>query len=177
MGNIEFEGRILEIEVNSIIKKLLALGAEHQANLKFRRYVFDTIPLQKGKWIRLRTDGQKTTLAVKHILNDDIDGTKEWEVEVSDFDETFLILKESGINYRSYQENIRSVYTLHSAEIVIDEWPKIPPYLEIEAATKKQIISIAKQLGYAESDITGINNDKIYLKYGINIDTIRNLKF
>jgi hypothetical protein len=47
------------------------------------------------KRIRLRTDGIKTTLTVKHIINSKaIDGTKEREIIVDSFDTTNNLLNQ-----------------------------------------------------------------------------------
>ena len=85
--NIEYELKILEIDLEKIRARLLKLGAEPLWRKSFRRYVYDMHPPQTEKWIRLRTDGNHTTLTCKHILDPlAIDGVKEWEFEVSDFD-------------------------------------------------------------------------------------------
>lgn len=61
----EFEARILEIDVDAIVKKLESLGAEKVAERKLRRLVYDLEPGNETSWIRLRTDGTKSTLTVK----------------------------------------------------------------------------------------------------------------
>ena len=44
---------------------------------------YDFTLANSNSWVRLRTDGNKTTLTVKEIHNDDgVDGTKELEVSV-----------------------------------------------------------------------------------------------
>ena len=65
-------------------------------------------PPQKEKWIRLRTDGKHTTLTCKHILDPlAIDGVREWEFAVSDFDMANEFLEQIGYTAKSYQENTR----------------------------------------------------------------------
>ncbi|MFD6107437.1 hypothetical protein ACFWFQ_32780, partial [Nocardia salmonicida] len=68
-------------------------------------------------------------------------------------------------------------YTLDNAELELDTWPGIPTYLEIEAATKSDVVRIAELLGYTESDLTGENTIKIYARHGIDLNTIRELRF
>jgi adenylate cyclase, class 2 len=41
---------------------------------------------------------------------------------------------------KSYQENKRTSFTLSNARLELDEWPLIPPYLEIEADTKSDVL-------------------------------------
>jgi hypothetical protein len=48
-----------------------------------------------SKWVRLRTDGKKATLTVKHIIDPQaIDGTKEREIIVDNFDTTNNLLNQ-----------------------------------------------------------------------------------
>lgn len=82
--DIEFEGKILDISPEKVRQSLDSLGAKKIGKYNFRRYVFDTIPNTPNKWVRLRTNGINTTLAVKEISSEEIDGTSEWEIEVSD---------------------------------------------------------------------------------------------
>jgi adenylate cyclase class IV len=76
----EYEIRVLEINKDNIISKLENLGAVKKGEFNQRRYVYDLRPIEKGKWIRLRTNGKKTTLTYKDIVSNTIDGTKEVEM-------------------------------------------------------------------------------------------------
>lgn len=78
---------------------------------------------------------------------------------------------------KSYQETKRVSFTLEGAQLEIDKWPLIPPYLEIEAATTEDVIRVAELLGYAESDLTGENTIKIYARHGFDLNTISELRF
>lgn len=134
----EFEIRVLEINDEEIIEKLEKLGATKIGEYDQKRYVYDLIPKNNGKWIRLRTNGEKTTLAYKDVISDIIDGTKEIKFEVRDFDEAKEFMERIGIKHRSYQENKRIQYYLFDGvEIDIDTWPMIPTYLEIEGKSEK----------------------------------------
>lgn len=142
-----------------------------------RRYVYDVTPGDESKWIRLRDNGDGTTLAVKHITSDAIDGTHEVEVGVDDFAATNALLETLGFTAKSYQETERISFVLDGAQLEIDTWPRIPPYLEIEAATKDEVVRIAGLLGYTEADLTGENTIKIYARHGIDLNTVRELRF
>ena len=63
----EYEIRVLEIDTEQVVNTLDKLGAKKLGEYNQRRYVYDLKPVQDGKWIRLRTNGQKTTLAYKDI--------------------------------------------------------------------------------------------------------------
>jgi len=173
----EIEGHILDINQTEVIEKLKSLGAEKTKDYNFRRYVFDTIPTTPNRWVRLRTDGYKTTLAIKEIISQTADGTNEWEVETSDIDVTLKILEKIGISPRGYQENTRSEYVLDGDILSIDSWPKLQPFIEIEAESEAKIIAIAEKLGFSKDDISYKDVDTLYSDIGIELKTTPRLTF
>ena len=174
----EIEERILEINVEEITKKLEQLKATKVGEWNQKRYVYDFNPKRENEWIRLRDTGKQITLAYKNVEKDSIDGTKELEIEVSDFEETNQLLGVLGYVPKAYQENKRIRYILNDIEIDIDSWPLIPTYLEIEGKTIEEIKRIEELLGIDENKITNLNCQDIYLKiYGIDINKIKELKF
>ena len=174
----EYEIRVLEIDKESIVKKLESLGTIKKGEYNQKRYVYDLKPVQKGKWIRLRTNGIDTTLTYKDIEKNTIDGTKEVELRVEDFDIANEFLNKIGFIARNYQENKRIQYILDNVEIDIDTWPMIPTYLEIEANSEKEVNDMVKRLKLDSSKITTLNCDDIYRKiYNIDIKKIKELKF
>ena len=174
----EFEIRVLEIDKEKMINKLEELGAIKKGEYHQKRYVYDLKPAVEGKWIRLRTNGKSTTLTYKDIVSNTIDGTKEVEFEVEDFNKANEFLERIGFNYRSYQENDRIQYNLDGAEIDIDSWPMIPTYMEIEGQSEEQVLKIKNMLCVDESKVTALNCDDIYKQiYNTDISKIKELKF
>lgn len=100
--HIEYEVRVLEINVKEIEKKLKEVGAKFCWDHLQKRYVYDFMPKIEGKWIRLRTNGDKTTLTIKNIVSSQIDGTQELEIVVDDFEKTNSILNELGFVAKGY---------------------------------------------------------------------------
>lgn len=172
----EYEVRVLEINKAEILEKLAKLNATLVGDFFQRRYVYDFNPKISGKWIRLRTNGEKTTLTIKNILSSKIDGTQELEIIVDDFDKTNMILKELGYMSKGYQENLRCQYILNGVEIDIDDWPLIPTYIEIEGSSEKEVYDTLKLLGFSKNDATSKDVESIYLDYGHDLETIYNLK-
>ena len=121
--NTEYEVRILEIDKNDFIKRLEQLGAKKEEDFFQRRYVYDFNPAIKGKWIRLRTNGRESTLTIKNIISSLIDGTKEIEIVVSDFDKCKYILNELGYHPKGYQENRRRQYIFNNVDVSIINTP------------------------------------------------------
>jgi len=172
----EYEVRVLEINVDDVKKKLEEVGATFEWDLLQRRYVYDFIPKVDGKWIRLRTNGEKTTLTIKNLVSSEIDGTQELEVEVDDFEKMNQILNELGYEAKGYQENRRVQYMLNGVEIDIDYWPLIPTYLEIEGPSEEAVYDALKKLGFSKENATTRDVEGIYLDYGYSLSEIYDLK-
>jgi adenylate cyclase class 2 len=175
--NTEYEIRILEINKEEFIKKIMSLGAKHIGDFEQKRYVYDVKPINPNKWIRLRTNGKDTTLTIKEIKSEKIDGTKELEVSVDDFDKTNLMLEDLGFKNKGFQENRRSEYILDDIHIDIDKWPMIPNYVELEGLNKDSVINMVNKLGYKIEDCVEYGVAAIYTHYGYDGPNLTNLSF
>jgi len=174
---IEFEAKVLDVDPHEIAARILALGGRRVADRLMRRYVYDVVRGDESRWIRLRDTGAEVTLTVKQIAHDGIDGTTETEVTVGDFETTNELLRQIGFHPKSYQENHRTSFELQGAELELDQWPLIPPYLEIEGHSRNHVLEVANALNISEHQLTGENTTKVYARYGIDLTTIPNLRF
>lgn len=175
---IENECRKLNIHISDMCMNCKKLGCDYIGAYIQRRFVYDFNPIQKGRWIRLRSNGDKSTLTIKEIKSLRIDGTKELEIEVSDFDIANEILNKLGYTARAYQENFRIEYKLGDITFDIDKWPGIPAYVEIEGKQKNDVLNAIHLLGWSEQDMTFLDTERIYNEiYGINLDAIPYLRF
>jgi adenylate cyclase class 2 len=174
----EYEAKVLDIDPATMTALILSTGGRQVSEPTLqRRYVYDVIPGDQSTWIRLRDTGSKSTLAVKSITHDGIDGTYEVEVSVDDFHATNELLGLIGFHPKGYQENRRTSFTLDGAQLEIDEWPMIPPYLEIEADTPTDVLRVASRLGYTEDQLTSENTTKVYTRYGIDLTQHPEVRF
>lgn len=174
----EYEAKILKIDPGTIEARILANGGRRiRGPVLMRRFVYDITPGDESRWLRLRDSGEVVTVAVKQIVHDGIDGTEETEVRVDDFDGMSEILTQLGVTPKSYQENRRTSYKMDNAELCIDEWPLLPPYLEIESDSKEGVIRAAAVLGYSEESLSGLNTLGVYAAYGLDLLTYRRLTF
>lgn len=173
----EYEVTILEVD-DSFESKLVGLGAKLVSDSMQRRYVYDVKPVNPNKWIRLRTNGKKTTLTVKEVKDkNEIGGTDEIEIVVDSFEGTNKLLESLGYVSRNYQENYRKMYVLNEVEISIDSWPMIPTYAEIEGKCEKDVLDVLELLGYTKGDYTTFDVVSIYKLYNIDIMKIKELRF
>ena len=174
----EIEERILEINKEEVIKKLEELGATKAGEWFYKRYTYDFTPKRENQWIRLRTNGVETTLTYKNVETREIDGTRELEIVVDNFEETNKFLEILGYEYKNYQENKRIRYYLNDVEIDIDTWPMIPTYMELEGPSVEKVKEVEDLLGVDKSKITTLFADEIYDKYyGIDVLSMKELRF
>ena len=159
----EYEVRVLEIDKEKMIKKLEQLGAKLKGNYDQKRYTYDLKPVEQGKWIRLRTNGKETTLTYKDVISDKIDGTKEVEFVVSDFQKANEFLEKIGFKSKAYQENKRIQYELDGVELDIDSWPLIPTYMEIEGQTEKAVLDMIEKLEVDKEKVTSLDVQSVYM--------------
>lgn len=175
---IEYEARVLEINKEKLEEKLVSLGAKKIADFDYKRRVYNFNPAERGRWIRLRTDGTKTTLTIKEVKSFDIDGTEECEIQVSDFEDTNTILNKLGYKSHTYQESKRTRYILDDVEIDIDTWPYIPTYVEIEGKSTNQVTDTIKKLELENHKITSIDVQGVFKEfYNIDIAAVPEVKF
>jgi adenylate cyclase class 2 len=179
-SNIETELRLYDADAVTIRRALNATGSRSLGSLAFKRAVFDTIPYRKERWIRLRTDGNKTTLAVKERTGDASD-SEEYEITVDDFDNTLTILEKIGVSPRSVQENSREQYEIDvesgTVEVSIDRWPILEYVVEFEGATLTAIYDVAASLGISRERLTGESVEDRYSQIGIDVKNIPELTF
>ncbi|GAA4903941.1 adenylate cyclase class 2 [Stackebrandtia albiflava] len=174
---VEYEAKVLEVDPEAITDAVRALGGRLVGEARQRRFVYDIVPGDESRWIRLRDDGTRVTLAVKEIAHDGIDGTTETEIVVDDFDTAAALLRRAGHSPKSYQENDRTSFVLDGVRLDLDRWPGIPPYLEIEGSSTREVVETAARLGFTSEVLTSENTVKVYARYGIDLTTVAELRF
>ena len=136
-----------------------------------------------SKWIRLRQTGNETTITIKKIVNSkgeyELDAVEELEFDVPNIDEGKKFLEDLGYFFARHQIKMRIAYDYKNTEIVIDKWPQIDPYIEIEGTSKEEIDEAVLMLGYDLKEATVINTDDVYLREGIDLydDEHKDLSF
>lgn len=173
----EYETKVLEVNVSEIKKKLRSLGAkEKHKEVLMRRWVFD-IGSKNSEWIRLRDDGKSITLTYKRKNGSAISETEEIEIAVSNFEEAAQILMKLKFKNKYYQENKRITFILNDIQFMIDTWPMIPVYLEVESSSENKVQAGLKLLGLDGSDAGNLSSEEVYSRYGISLHKFKVLKF
>lgn len=158
-GGIEYEAKFLEIDVKNVKSKLKEIGAKRvHKRFKMVRSAYDLCGDKKG-FARVRSEYKKTTMTVKTYDSDKY--ANEHEITIFDdfkTGENFLI--QLGLRKKAYQESYREKYiipnrkTIH--EIVFDDMPGLPTYMEIDCVDEDSLNEMI--------DILGL--DKTKMRYG-----------
>lgn len=135
---------------------LLAAGAVKEQPMRLMRRAIVDSPdgaLDKDHaWVRVRDEGNKVTLTYKRDVEKSFGTAQEIETTVGSFDTTIAFLEAIGLEVRSRQESKRETWRLGDVEVVLDEWPWLNEFIEIEAATQQAVKDVASQLGFAWDD-------------------------
>jgi adenylate cyclase class 2 len=164
----EFEAKFYPVDKDLYRQKLKSLGAKLiHPERKFRRALIDSrdYPQLKCTYVRVRDEGDCIRLSAKiHArAGGAVSDQKELDLTVSSYDKMVEMLQVMGFQIGNYQENLRETWEYKNAEIVIDTWPGLEPYIEIEAASENAVKDIALELGFnwTKKIITGVG--KIYM--------------
>lgn len=161
----EIEAKFININHDDMRVKLKSIGAECEEPLRLMRRVVVHNPVMNAKnaFMRVRDEGHRTTLTYKQFDADSIDGAKELEVVVSDFDTMVAALDESGLKHDTYQESKRENWRIGEVEIMLDEWPWLNTYMEIEGPNEAVVRKTAEQLGLSWDDAVFGGVANVYL--------------
>lgn len=165
----EIEVKFADIDVDTIRNSLKKAGAECEQPMRLMKRALIEEPHHEAQhaFIRVRDEGDKITLTFKRRADkaaSNIDSVKELEVEVSDFDKTVELFSEAGWQYKTFQESRRETWKLDDVEVVIDEWPWLKSYIEIEGESEAAIKAAAAKLGLNWSDVIMGHIDALYAR-------------
>lgn len=178
VGNMhtEFEATFTSVNLDEVRNTLTDAGATlMHPEFLMRRKIFIPVASNDIGYLRVRQEATKVTMAYKHNNGTEISDQKEVELTIDSFEEGVLFCESIGARQKAYQETKREVLELNAAEIAIDTWPGLNPFVEIEAKNESVVRQVAAELGfeYAEALFGAVH--KVYEKeLGIPPDVINN---
>ena len=150
----EIEAKFLRVDPDDIRRRLKEVGATcKQPMMLMRRVIFDNDYLKpKNAFVRVRDEGHRVAMTYKQYDEMSLTGAKEIEFSVSDYDAAVAFLEAVDVRAKSIQEARREIWELDTVEVVIDEWPWIDPFIEIEGPSEKEVKEAAKKLDFDWKD-------------------------
>lgn len=171
---IEFEGRILDINPDELITKIKAIGGKLKKELTlYRRSVFGLCDIKRG-FVRVRDEGDKITMTAK--IYKDPKFPQEYELQLKDnFENGQAFLEALNLNKKAYHETMREKWSIPKpgknkhgqelCEVAIDYIPGLPVYAELECKTKEDLHKTAKMLNIKVADLMYGGYGKVFVHY------------
>lgn len=149
----EIEVKFLNVNHDEVRAKLQALGAVCEQPMRtMRRAIIDypdrRLQTIEDGFVRVRDEGDKTTLTYKTHKKLEVGGAQEIETVVNDYQTIVELLKAIGLCMQSEQVTKRETWKLDNVEVVLDEWPWLKPYIEVEADSEAAIRRVSNDLGF-----------------------------
>jgi adenylate cyclase class 2 len=174
----EYEATFSNINKDEVRQRVKAAGAKliHAERL-MRRTVF-TPPRRENiedSWLRVRDEGDKTTMSLKVVSGHSIEDQKESYLEVNDYDAAVDFLKSIGCQQKAYHETKREMWDLDGVDICIDEWPFLEPFVEVEGKDEAAVRAVSEKIGFNYQKAIFCAVDYQYSqKYGLSEHEINN---
>ena len=181
----EYETKILDIDVTVLRRKLHKLGLLcSRSRHLVRRWVFSLPSKQDGAWVRIIEESDakgQLALAYKRYKSYKIGGIQEYEFVVNGkINDVRFFLELLGCSLIAEQHTYEEQYQYpgrKNIKVEIDEWPLIPPYIEIEGNSKNEVMRTLTHLGFSAKKSRPITTKMVYKKYGINLHDYKKLSF
>jgi adenylate cyclase, class 2 len=175
---VEYEATFIEIDIEAVRNNLSSVGANLVKQEFLQKRTVFHLPAGnniKGGWARVRDEGDKITMSIKVVDGNKIENQKESCLTVDNYKEAELFLLTIGCQKKSYQETRRELWVLDGAEVTIDTWPFLEPFVEVESNSEEVVKSVSEKIGMNWSLAKFCAVDVLYTeKYGITADQINN---
>ena len=164
----EFEVVFAPVERESIREKLKNIGAKcTKVNTLMKRIVFANPEDSENSYLRIRDEWGKITCCLKTVAEWDLDieSVKELETQVDDFEIMKNIFLWVWLKQKSYQETYREIWELPwKVDFMIDEWPGMSPFIEIEWPNEKIVKEYSEKLWFHYDKAIFWTVDQVYKK-------------
>ncbi|MDD3646725.1 MAG: CYTH domain-containing protein [Candidatus Gracilibacteria bacterium] len=185
---LEKEIKVLEINIDEIKVKLESFGAKksfegfiHDIYYDFPGDKMDT----EKRIFRVRKKGETHLYTIKRKRDTKVEGgvkgikvADEGERQITDVDSFTKVLEKYGMKKVREKKKHRISYSLDDIEFDIDDYylgddkNTIPPLLEIEAHSKKDINIWIKKLGLENHITKSFGSRKLFEYYGVEYSYI-----
>lgn len=153
-AGVEYEYQFPDFKRSELLNGLDDLGAK-KLHKRVKYNVTYFYPPGKKDFYRVRKEHKIVTFTKKILRNDQNLPALEYEIAIekgSSYDEIVAFV--SDILPKKYKRNIINVEKYREKwivgkgchEVVIDEWPGLPPYIEVDCTTQEALDRVVKLL-------------------------------
>lgn len=166
----EIEVKFFPITPSDVKEKLEAAGATLKTPERLMRrkvYGGEANAAMDCTYGRVRDEGGVITMSAKYSAQGgDIASQKEAQITVDSFEDATKVLESFGLIPTDFQENKRETWAMADGTLVeLEEWPDLPPYLEIEGDSIEALQNTANLLGLTWSDHRTDSTDGLYMSH------------
>lgn len=164
----EFEIVFTKVNHGKIREKIISLWWKCvQKKTLMKRVVFDNPMIEKGSYVRVRDEWNKITCTYKEVSSDvsNINAVQELDTVIGDFNTMVDIFTKLWLKQKAYQETYRETWKINNeVEIMLDEWPGINPFIEVEWRNEEVVKKYVKKLWFDYNEWLFWSVDQVYLK-------------
>ncbi|MDR3519662.1 MAG: CYTH domain-containing protein [Candidatus Pacebacteria bacterium] len=171
----EIETKILEVDVNKFREKMLELNAEKILDTRLSVDWFKAPNHEEGKYpwfLRIRTDSEGNSEITWKGKREHLGASstkKEINLKITDLKSCEELFLEIGLEIYGHQEKDRISWKYKDWRFDLDQYPKMPAYLEIEGNSEESIQEAIKLFGFESKIATPLGErDVITKNYGLN---------
>ncbi len=153
--HIEYEATFENVNREDMRARLGACGATLVRPMFLQKRTVFFLPKGndiQGGWLRVRDEGDKITMSLKVVDGTTISDQKETCLTVDSFTEACEMLTGIGCTQKAYQETRRELWVLDDVHITIDEWPFLPPFVEVEGKNESVVRKVSESIGFDYAD-------------------------
>jgi len=171
----EVETKVLDIDVDDIRGRLEALGAEQVQETRLIVDWFRTKGVQEGEdewFLRIRSNSRgeyEVTWKPKSEIIGVARQHKEINLFIPEPEKLADLFVEIGLEKYAHQEKDRTTYTYKEWQFDIDQYPKMPAFLEIEGKSEKHIQK-ALELLELERNRTWADGERTFIQKEYGLD-------
>lgn len=161
------------------LRRVVALLGLHEKESEEGAITAEKLDELPKRSVRVRRDGENVILSIKESCTKGaaVDNRVEEEVVVTRPEAVQEMLSTCGYAPESPRQKFRTSFVLDNAHVELNEGPKAPPWIEVEAETEEKVLEIVQRLEYADSDIATLSDSEYYMQHGVPFEESRSLTF
>lgn len=177
----EIETKVLDIDVADIKNKLIALGAKkiQETRLIVDWYRIKGVKEGEDPWfLRIRSNSEgvhEVTWKAKSQILGTARKHKEINFNIPEPEKLSDLFEELGLEKYAHQEKDRTSFSFKKWSFDIDQYPKMPAYMEIEGTSEESVKEAISLLGLQKNP-TWAKGERILIQDTYSLDWY-NMKF
>ncbi|MEK9180763.1 MAG: CYTH domain-containing protein [Patescibacteria group bacterium] len=171
----EVETKVLNVDLEQVSKPLNAEGAKKIADAKYSIDWYRPVGQKEGEeawYLRIRSSsasrpevtwkGKADTLGVSRKV-------EEINFFIDDAEKLASLFEKLGLEKYAHQEKFRTSWALQGWRFDLDQYPKMPAYLEIEGIDENHIQEAIRMLGL-QNHKTNSSGERILIQTEYRLD-------